>query len=141
MKRNILFYIWSWIPLIYNNIYEFTSTKNVFCWVQKSPLVEDANIIPIRKAIFLIWKNFNPLHRAICIKFGGNWPIVLQVKVANLFQPFRYYIPPSHWRWYYFSFENKRKSEQAHISHTPTLLENAAYYAYHHYEKWYWSIR
>ena len=35
---------------------------------------------------------------------------------------------------------NKRKSEQAHIPHAPTLLENAAHYAYYHYEGWYWSI-
>ena len=33
---------------------------------------------------------------------------------------------------------NERKSEQAHIPHAPTLLENAAHYAYHHYERSYW---
>ena len=31
------------------------------------------------------------------------------------------------------AFELK-KNEQAHIPHAPTLLENAAYYAYYNYE-------
>ena len=36
---------------------------------------------------------------------------------------------------------NERKKEQAHKPYAPTLLENAAHYAYHHNERWYWSIR
>ena len=29
-----------------------------------------------------------------------------------------------------------KKNEQAHIPHAPTLLENAAHYAYYNYEGW-----
>ena len=33
-----------------------------------------------------------------------------------------------------FNILNERKREQAHVPHAPTLLENAAHYAYYNYE-------